>query len=77
MRYLISSFLILFIFGCQRKHGTVMNYGGSAHGTSFQVKIFYPEGFSGKQIDENVIQDWLTHYNKIACPWDPDSEISK
>ena len=30
MRYLLSSFLILFIFGCQRKHGTVMNYEGSA-----------------------------------------------
>ena len=77
MRYLISSFLILFVFGCHQKHGTVMNYEGSAQGTSFQVKIFYPEGFSGKQIDENIIQGWLSHYNKIASPWDPDSEISK
>ena len=68
MRYLILSFLILFFFGCHRKYGIVENYEGSAQGTSFQVKIFYPDGFSGTQIDENVIQRWLSHYDKIASP---------
>ncbi|CAI8331749.1 MAG: FAD:protein FMN transferase [Owenweeksia sp. TMED14] len=77
LRYIILVFVFCLGISCSNEESYMNVFEGKAQGTSFHITLYYNQDFSGDQINQNDIERWLSHYNRVASPWDPNSEISK
>ena len=77
MRDFILIFFLLLFASCSQEKSHEDIFEGSAQGTSFRIKSIYSHSFHDNFVSEKDIKKWLSHYNKIASPWDSKSEISK
>jgi thiamine biosynthesis lipoprotein len=74
--FFIIFFLFFLLVSCSTENIHEDVFEGSAQGTSFHIKLIYSQSFSDDYVRKKDIKKWLSHYNRIASPWDNQSEIS-